>query len=73
MRLPWSSRMRRLDVLIVASHLRPEDAGLAAAGSWHPIVPPDLEMIDLTLSAAAFCWANRLMETLGEPVARTAN
>jgi uncharacterized peroxidase-related enzyme len=33
----------------------------------------DLEIIDLTLSAAVFCWANRLMETLGEPVARTAD
>ena len=31
----------------------------------------DLEIIDLTLSASVFCWANRLMETLGEPVART--
>ena len=28
----------------------------------------DLEIVDLTLSAAIFCWANRLMETLGQPV-----
>jgi len=32
----------------------------------------DLEILDLTLSAAIFCWANRLMETLGQPVARPA-
>lgn len=31
----------------------------------------DLEIIDLTLSASVFCWANRLMETLGEPLVRT--
>jgi uncharacterized peroxidase-related enzyme len=30
----------------------------------------DLEIVDLTLSATIFCWANRLMETLGQPVAR---
>ena len=29
----------------------------------------DLEMVDLVLSAAIFGWANRLMHTLGEPVA----
>ena len=28
----------------------------------------DLEIIDLTLSASIFCWANRLMETLGQPM-----
>lgn len=32
----------------------------------------DLEIVDLTLSSAVFCWANRLMETLGEPLVRTA-
>ena len=31
----------------------------------------DLEIVDLTLSAAIFGWANRLMETLGQPVATT--
>lgn len=31
----------------------------------------DLEIIDLTLAASVFCWANRLMETLGEPLVRT--
>ena len=31
----------------------------------------DLEILDLTLSAAIFGWANRLMETLGQPVSRT--
>jgi uncharacterized peroxidase-related enzyme len=30
----------------------------------------DLAIVDLTLSATIFCWANRLMETLGQPVAR---
>jgi uncharacterized peroxidase-related enzyme len=31
----------------------------------------DLEILDLTLSAAIFCWANRLMETLGQPVKKS--
>lgn len=30
----------------------------------------ELEQLDLVLSAAIFGWANRLMHTLGEPVAR---
>jgi uncharacterized peroxidase-related enzyme len=29
----------------------------------------DLEILDLTHAAAMFAWANRLMQTLGEPVA----
>jgi alkylhydroperoxidase family enzyme len=28
-----------------------------------------LEQLDLVLSAAIFGWANRLMHTLGEPIA----
>ena len=32
----------------------------------------DLEIVDLTLSAAIFCWANRLMETLGQPMAASS-
>lgn len=32
----------------------------------------DLEVVDLALSAAIFCWANRLMETLGQPMAAPA-
>ena len=32
----------------------------------------DAEMVDLVLSTALFGWANRLMHTLGEPVAKDA-
>jgi uncharacterized peroxidase-related enzyme len=30
----------------------------------------DLEILDLTNAVAMFAWANRLMQTLGEPVAK---
>jgi alkylhydroperoxidase family enzyme len=33
----------------------------------------DEEILDLILSAALFGWANRLMHTLGDPVAREGN
>ena len=33
----------------------------------------ELEVIDLTLASSIFGWANRLMETLGEPVARESS
>jgi uncharacterized peroxidase-related enzyme len=32
----------------------------------------DLEILDLTHAVAMFAWANRLMQTLGEPVQKTA-
>ncbi len=32
----------------------------------------DLEILDATHAVAMFAWANRLMQTLGEPVAKTA-
>lgn len=30
----------------------------------------DIEIVDVTLASSIFAWANRLMETLGQPVAR---
>src|SRR5690606_28375177 len=31
----------------------------------------DIEIVDVTLSSSIFAWANRLMETLGQPVAHS--
>ena len=45
----------------------PADAALLRAQALS-----DLEILDLTHAVAMFAWANRLMQTLGEPVTPAA-
>jgi uncharacterized peroxidase-related enzyme len=47
----------------------PIEAGVADARALKDAGLSTLEQLDLVLSAAIFGWANRLMHTLGEPVA----
>lgn len=55
--IDYSVKLTRDHVGLTAADLQPlRDAGLS-----------DLEILDVTHSAAMFAWANRLMLTLGEP------
>jgi len=49
----------------------PSKASLSELSALYTEKLTDLEILDLTLSAAIFCWANRLMETLGQPVSKS--
>lgn len=53
----------------VALSTTPSQATPAHVEALRNLGLSDLEMVDLVLSAAIFGWANRLMHTLGEPVA----
>ena len=53
----------------VALAATPPRATTAHITSLREVGLSDLDIIDLTLSASNFCWANRLMETLGQPMA----
>jgi uncharacterized peroxidase-related enzyme len=55
----FAAKLTRAPQRMTASDLAP----LRAVGL------SDLEILDLTHAAAMFAWANRLMQTLGEPVA----
>ena len=46
----------------------PSEAGKSDVAALRKIGLSDLEIVDLVLSAAIFGWANRLMNTLGEPI-----
>jgi uncharacterized peroxidase-related enzyme len=52
----------------VALSQTPSAAGAAEMAVLREAGLDDAEILDLTLSAALFGWANRLMHTLGEPV-----
>ena len=58
----YAAKMTRNATKMTASDLEP----LRAAGY------SDLEILDATHAIAMFAWANRLMQTLGEPVAKQA-
>ncbi len=51
----------------VALSYSPPQAGDEHIAALKAVGFSDLEILDLTLSAAMFGWANRLMHTLGEP------
>jgi uncharacterized peroxidase-related enzyme len=55
----------------VALAATPPQANQTHIAALRAVGLTDLEIIDLTLAASVFCWANRLMETLGEPLVRT--
>ena len=46
----------------------PPSAGEAEIAALRRVGLGDLEILDLTNAVAMFAWANRLMQTLGEPV-----
>lgn len=48
----------------------PSEAGPREIKALKAVGLSDLEIVDLILSAAIFGWANRLMHTLGEPLAK---
>jgi uncharacterized peroxidase-related enzyme len=62
---------RRAAILRYAVRLSrtPSEAGAQDIAALREAGLDDAEILDLTLSAALFGWANRLMHTLGEPVA----
>ena len=60
--LDYSAKLTRDPAAITAADAAP----LRAQGL------SDLEILDLTHAVAMFAWANRLMQTLGEPAAPAA-
>jgi uncharacterized peroxidase-related enzyme len=46
----------------------PQGLGAGDLAALRAVGLDDLEILDLTHAAAIFAWANRLMQTLGEPV-----
>jgi uncharacterized peroxidase-related enzyme len=62
---------RRSAILRYAMRLSrtPSEAGVEDMAALRAAGLDEAEILDLTLSAALFGWANRLMHTLGEPVA----
>ena len=61
---------RRKAILDYSAKLTRDPAGItpADAAPLRAQGLTDLEILDLTLAVAMFAWANRLMQTLGEPV-----
>ena len=62
---------RRAAIVAYAAKLTRDPAGIGArdAAPLRAVGLSDLEILDLTHAVAMFAWANRLMQTLGEPVA----
>jgi len=63
---------RRAAILDYSAKLTrdPASIGPADAGPLRAQGLTDFDILDLTYSVAMFAWANRLMQTLGEPAAR---
>jgi uncharacterized peroxidase-related enzyme len=61
---------RRRAIVDYAAKLTREPAAITAADAapLRAVGLGDLEILDLTHAVAIFAWANRLMQTLGEPV-----
>ncbi len=62
---------RRRAIVEFAGKLTRDPQGMTAAdlAPLRAVGLGDLEILDLVHAAAMFAWANRLMQTLGEPVA----
>ena len=66
--VPMDPRSRAITDLSVALSHTPPTAALADIEKLRATEMPDDEILDIILSVAMFAWANRLMQTLGEPV-----
>ena len=51
--------------------LTPPAVDIAAVQALRDQGLSTIEIVDITLASSVFAWANRLMETLGQPVARS--
>ncbi len=65
---PMDPRSRAITDLSVALSQTPPSAGPAHVERLRGEGMEDDEILDIILSTAMFAWANRLMQTLGEPV-----
>ena len=65
---PLDTRRRSLVDYAVHLSVNPPAAKPADIAALRRAEMSDLEILDLTHAVAVFAWANRLMQTLGEPV-----
>ncbi len=65
---PLDARRRAIVDFSVTLTRAPERLGAADLAPLRAVGLSDLEILDLIHAAAMFAWANRLMQTLGEPV-----
>ena len=66
--VPMDQRSRAIVNLSVRLSHTPPTAQLADVDALRALGMQDDEILDIILSVAMFAWANRLMQTLGEPV-----
>lgn len=62
------ARSRAITALAVTLSHTPATTGTAEIAALRALDMPDDEILDIIQSVAMFAWANRLMQTLGEPL-----
>lgn len=69
---PLDPRSRAIVDYSVKLTRTPNETVAADLAALHAVGLSDLEILDLTHVVAMFAWANRLLQTLGEPVRKEA-